>query len=232
MAMKKYRNALAKRRRRSRRRPAIKAREGLGSGRYDLNRYCYNEDDTIDVGTIEARKIGQDIDLGNAFGERDGSRIYVDYINVKLSLINPNASELDSGWLRLMVLENKFIGTSYSAGMFNSETSDRSPVDYSIAGYVFQMVKALNTHKFNVYYDRVYKVKTQLGGADDPHTLLINVNIPIKKIFVYDTNVVADSAIVPDMDMLFFVERQDGAAAFTGSLSYHYQLITYFKSLD
>lgn len=220
------------RRRSRRRKSAIIAREGLGSSRYNLNRYCYNESDSLDVGTLEQRKICEGIDLGNAYGERDGTRIYLDFLNFKMSMVNPNVAETDCGWLRVLVLHNKFPGTTYSTNMFNSESETRTPIDYSNAGNEFQILKSINTHKYNVYFDRRYQVKTQLGGVDNPHTLLINVNIPIRRVFSFETDAVADNAIIPDMDILFFIEKQDGGAAFTSSMLYQYQLIHYFRSLD
>jgi hypothetical protein len=212
--------------------PPVLAKEGRGGNRYQLSKYCYDESDTLDVGTMETRKICEGIDAGNTWGGRNGSRIFLDYIQLQLVVVNPNASEVDAGWLRCAVLLNKFTASTNTTEMFDSVDDTRTPVNYSNAGKVQQLIYGFNTHKFDVIWDRKYMIKAQIAGDDKPHTLIVKVNIPIKRVFSMTTNVTADQCIIPDMDFIMFTERQDGAAAYTAALSYDYSLIHHFRSLD
>lgn len=217
---------------RNRRRPVVLAREGLLSNNWRMSKYTYQEDDTLDVGVLEQRKICEGIDPGNAYGERPGSRIFLEFLQLQMVVSNPNVSEVDSGFLRCFVLHNKFANSTYSNELFEGTGETRTPVNYDNAGNLTQLLTNFNVHKYDVIWDKRYLVKAQIAGDDKPHTLLIKVNIPIKRYFSFTTNVTADLAILPDMDLLFFFERQDGAAALTSALSYSYSLIHHYYSLD
>jgi|UniRef100_UPI004047CA1A hypothetical protein len=210
----------------------VVAREGRLANAWRMSKYSYQETDTTDVGVFESRKVCEGIDPGNSYGERPGSRIFLQFLQLQMVVSNPNISETDCGFIRCLVLNNKFINSTYTVELFEGVGETRTPVNYDNGGNVAQLLSNINVHKFDVVWDKRYAVKAQITGDDKPHTLLIKVNIPIKRYFSFTTNATADLAILPDMDFCFFFEKQDGGAALTSSLNYSYTLIHHYYSLD
>lgn len=182
----------------------------------------------IAIGTIGEIKIGEEIDEGTGEGERLGADIRVKRLEIQMIVSNPNTAATDVCRLRLMLLQNKFTGSTYTSNLFEGIGAAHTPGDYNGAGATIQLVRSINTRKFTVLYDKVFDCP--IAGTNDtgPKNVIIKASLPMNKKFTFNNEAAADDRIYPDVQWVWLVEGDANAAALTASLTYVLYTKTYY----
>lgn len=211
----------------SRGRNQIRARKVYPVGRPCIHTYTTSTT-TMNVGTVQQQSVGHNIVKGTDLGNRAGDRIFINKINIKLTLYNPNAGSTDVGRMRFTLAENLRPGTLPTTNMWATETDAQTPIDYAAGGDVTQLLKQWNPLKFKVKFDRLFPVKV-LGVSDTgPKAVVFNKTFVINRYFTFNNEAAGDDRVLPDMTFMEFVENDDSGAGFTVNLTKKMIITTYF----
>lgn len=173
------------------------------------------------VGVLQNTSMFHAIVKGTDVGDRTGDKIFVKGIRLRGTFYNPNdgtTGGADVGRIRLSVLENKRPGSLQTDNTWISQSADNSPVNYVGTGVAAQMVLQYNPFKFKVYFDKVYPLKMKGTGSNEPKTVIINEYIKINRYFTFNNEVVGDDRVLPDITMLWMVEKDDSGGSFTNPI--------------
>lgn len=190
-------------------------------------------DPNFNRGSTHGVKLGAMV-KGNDIGNRTSNKILLTGVQIKIMVNNPNTGSDDGGFLRLSVLKNLRPGTDFKPAMFMPEGTVFTPVAFTGTGAAdtIQTIKQYNTNRLVQYFDKRYVMSARGTGNTQPNTLLIQEFIPMNQVFTYNTEVALDDQILPDIDVVFFAEKDGNTALqWTTDLSYTYIVTQYFKDL-
>jgi len=160
----------------------------------------------MNIGIMYSDKIGRYIDKGDGYGDRTGSRIYMRGLEFKWAVTNIKTSQLDHLRLRVALLHNKRVGTSFASNSFAPEGDTNNPTAYATGGESLQLIKKWNTDKFNVLFNKVYNLPVTRDSDPKSQTRLISEYIKINKYFQFNTETDDDERIFPDLTLVYFLE--------------------------
>lgn len=183
---------------------------------------------TLNVGTMKEFKLGENIAKGTDEGDRLGQDIRMKHTYLEAYFSNPNTDLTDTCRIRLICVQNKRVGSLFTANLFEPVAATNSPVDYNAFGKTIQLINKINLNKFNVYYDKVIQCPIAGYGWGHAKDALVKANVTLNKKFTYNDEVSADDKIYPDMQWMFFIESDNNNASLTTPINVTYIVHEYF----
>ena len=182
---------------------------------------------TENTNTLHYVKLCASTAKGTDLGSRFGAKIWVEYISVNLTVHNTNQNE--QGWMRMCVLDNLFVGRTTTTNMFQQTGDTNNPTDWA-ANEPWTLIRDLNTFGNRIYFDKKRRIYAPNFHIPVTGNVVFKFNIPIKRMFVFNTEAAADDRILPDMNLMYWYVR-DSNGAFTADLDVDLQITTYFRNL-
>lgn len=179
---------------------------------------------TCNIGTLYSYQLGKDIAKGTNQGNRTGSSVYYRGLDVRMAVTNNLASQAHNIRMRIMLLRNKRAATSNLTDMFHplSDTNDPQSYDTSTISKPAQLIKQINKNKFEVFYDKVYYLPINRDSNAVPKTQLIKFFVKVNRKFTFNQEADAENRILPDMNVLFFIEGDHGIGPLTDPVNVNY----------
>lgn len=182
--------------------------------------------------------VGSDIVQGDGVGNRTGEDIDITSIRIYGHIHNYNTDE--TGYVRMLVVENKNPMDTWEDDFWDSEGQTNSPIDFS-SNERASMVKRVNKDKYRVIWDKVIPLGVDLASTGGerakngscPPLYLLNYRIPIKKRVHFNTDILPDKAIEPVFGVLWWVVTNNhggGAGDFAANtVGNSFKIETWFK---
>lgn len=179
---------------------------------------------------LYSHQIGSDIDKGTDFGSRDGARVYVEFIEVSFSVRNTNSDPAENAWMRMAVLDNKFVGVTLQTKLFQQTGATNAPQNW-IGNEPYTLNRRFNTLGKDVYFDRLRRIYGYGAYTNVVMNNIFKYKIPIRRVITYNTEVEDDDRLLPELEFIFWFVS-DSNAAFTTALDCDYQVTTFFRRLS
>lgn len=177
---------------------------------------------------MQVHHIGLDIAAGSNTGDRDGHEVF--YEDIEMQFQCSNSLTTARLHMRFVVVEDKMpqIGLP-NIGLFTPESNSNTFKDWSPNGQSLQMVKSINSERYNVLYD----FRKELGPATTYNNfqdeLLFKRKFKINKVLSYNTKSGYDK-ITPAMYILYWVCDSSQATSFTAN-SVQFKVVYHEKFL-
>lgn len=198
----------------------------INSGRRSGIEFSSLYTNTLQPGMFWIHQIGANIPQGVGFGNRIGNKVFVKGVGLRGVISNLNASQYDTGFIRMVCALNHRPVQGTGIDFFAPEGNLNNPVDFGENPNYRRIIQKINPQKLSVLRDDTL----QLAAIQNQYlnARMINKYWPINRWITINTNTAnVREQTTPVLDLYFFVERNDNAN-FTTPIILDFQLRTYF----
>jgi len=184
----------------------------------DIGRRATFSSNVRQPGTLNSFNIGEDIVSGGSVGNRQGDAIQLLGFNFRMHVYNSNPLETSHAKVRIIVAYDKQPNISTVTGLFMSESTTNTPIDFNpgAAGPdSFRLLKPINTMRYNILFDKTVDAPITLNPVVPQ--LFVNEYIPLSVNQKFSTGG-GTSNCTPTIRFYYFIEAENNLAFPTGVL--------------
>lgn len=170
--------------------------------------------------------LGGNMAQGDAIGEREGSKIDVKSMHMRLNIRHVNTTLAGGqGWFRLLVVQ-RLHPQGGVLQLFKSNMQNVEGYDYITTGDVNQITAPINEKRYKVMLDKRIRLLPYDLNSAGRNMVLKRYKLRINRKLNFSTTTATDADVTPNIFYLGFVQWDDGGT--TSALAYNLKVWTYF----